>query len=91
MDPKFGTLVDSLAPGLDRLLAMPPLRYGGLLRSQCGCDKRTLPMNTDMQLENCPVCKGQGTIRDPKTLRAEKCPNPKCEHGNVRVPASRGS
>jgi hypothetical protein len=32
MDPKFSILVETLAPKLDRLLAMSPLRYGGLPR-----------------------------------------------------------
>src|SRR6266851_4963022 len=30
MDPKFAALVEALAPKLDRLLAMPPLKYGTL-------------------------------------------------------------
>lgn len=33
MDHKFAKLVESLAPKLDRLLAMPPLRYLGLPRN----------------------------------------------------------
>jgi hypothetical protein len=32
VDSKFSALVDALAPKLDRLLAMPPLRYGALPR-----------------------------------------------------------
>ena len=32
MDPKFATLVETLAPKLERLLATPPLRYGELPR-----------------------------------------------------------
>jgi hypothetical protein len=32
MDPKFATLVESLAPKLAQLLAMPPLTYGTLPR-----------------------------------------------------------
>jgi hypothetical protein len=32
MDPKFKTLVEALAPKLECLLAMPPLRYGALPR-----------------------------------------------------------
>jgi len=30
MDPKFATLAEALAPKLECLLAMPPLRYGAL-------------------------------------------------------------
>ena len=32
MNPKFAVLVETLAPKLDRLLAMPPLAYGSLPR-----------------------------------------------------------
>jgi hypothetical protein len=32
MDPKFAALVETLAPKLARLLAMPPLKYGALPR-----------------------------------------------------------
>jgi hypothetical protein len=32
MDPKFAALVETLAPKLDRLLAMQPLEYGALPR-----------------------------------------------------------
>ena len=32
MDPKFAALVEILAPKLERLLEMPPLRYGALPR-----------------------------------------------------------
>jgi hypothetical protein len=32
MDPKFAALVETLAPKLERLLAMPPLAYGALPR-----------------------------------------------------------
>jgi hypothetical protein len=33
MDPKFAALVETLAPKLERLLAMPPLAYGALPRA----------------------------------------------------------
>jgi hypothetical protein len=32
VDPKFATMVESMAPKLECLLAMPPLRYGALPR-----------------------------------------------------------
>ena len=32
MDPKFAALVETLAPKLERLVAMPPLAYGALPR-----------------------------------------------------------
>jgi hypothetical protein len=33
VDSKFSALVETLAPKLDRLLAMPPLRHGALPRN----------------------------------------------------------
>jgi hypothetical protein len=41
----------------------------------------------DMDVMHCPVCKGMGTIRNPETDVAEKCGNPGCEHGMIRIHA----
>jgi DnaJ-class molecular chaperone len=40
----------------------------------------------DTKLVDCAACKGQGTIRDPKTSRAEKCT--RCDgKGVISIPA----